>query len=221
MRFESMLVTTLVCAAIAAPRNARAEDPPDQYGYSWHDSRMRSDYGVSTTLGGGIGSFTGQEMRDAVASPVGGLWDLRVTIGSHTPLGLEVGYLGTATSIDALTGSQSGTLVGTTAEGALRYNVLPHYAFNPYAFAGVGWQRYDMTGGTFTLSDTGMNATDNELAIPMGVGLSYRADNGLIIDARGTFRAAIGPDLVLTTVGGTDYAPMHTWAATAAAGYEF
>jgi hypothetical protein len=30
-------------------------------------------------------------------------------------------------------------------EGALRWNILPHYTWNPYVFVGAGWQRYDIT----------------------------------------------------------------------------
>jgi opacity protein-like surface antigen len=181
---------------------------------------MESELGISTILGGGISGFTDKTMRDSVSSNVGGLWNLRVTLGSHTPLGLDVGYTGTAANIDALIGNQSGTLVGTTAEGALRYNVLPHFAWNPYVFAGIGWQRYDGTCGNFHLSDTGMNESDNSVVYPMGLGMSYRHTSGLVLDLRGTFRANTNAGLVLENAG-SSYAPMHTWEASAAAGYEF
>ena len=210
----------LVCGSVALllPSVASAEDP---YSYAWHDSRMKSGFGVSTVLGGGVSGFTNETMRDSVTTDVSGLWDLRVTIGSHTPIGFDITYVGTASNIDALIGAQSGTLVGTSTEGAVRYNILPHHTWNPYAFIGIGWQRYDITGGTFTLSDSGMNESDNTFVVPCGVGLSYRNPNGLVVDLHGTFRSIKNSELVLETAGGEDYAPMDTWAATGAVGYEF
>lgn len=212
----------LVAGAALAPGVAVADDAaPDPFGYSWKDSRMQSEIGVSTILGGGITGFTDQTMRDATTTSVGGLWDLRVTIGSHTPLAFDVGYTGTAADVNALAGAQSGTLVGSTFEGAVRYNVLPQNSWNPYAFVGMGWQRYDITGADFTLSDAGMRDSDNSIVFPMGAGLSYRDQSGLVLDLRGTFRANTQQGLVLESIGSDKYAPMHTWEASAAAGYEF
>jgi hypothetical protein len=205
---------------LVAPLAARA-DGPGAFSYDWGDSRLTSEVGVSATIGGGGAGFTDKAMRDTMSSPGCGAWNLRVTVGSHSPLAVDLGYVGTAGTINALTGAQSGTLVGTIAEGAVRYNALPHYAFNPYAFAGIGWQRMDITGdSTFTLSDTGMNESDDSVVFPMGVGVAYRA-SGLVVDLHGTFRANTNQGLVLEEAGGTDYVPMHMWEASAGIGYEF
>jgi hypothetical protein len=202
-------------------------DPgPDSNSYAWSDDTLQSGIGVSTILGGGVVGFTDKTMRNT-ASDVGGLWNLRVTLGSHIPLGLDVSYLGTAMNLNGLPSGQNGTLIGTTVEGAVRYNVLPHYRVNPYVFAGIGWQRYDVTEANVSLSDSGMNDMDNLVEFPMGAGLSYRRA-GFVGDLRGTFRAATEQDLVLKTTALTpgaptsdDFAPMHTWEASAALGYEF
>lgn len=217
------IIMILAVTAFSGSRVAHADDGPGMDSYAWHDSRLSSGYGISAIIGGGVTGFTDKTMRDAVTSSVGGLWDLRVTLGSHTPLALDVSYLGTAADIKALIGSQSGTLLGTTVEGAIRYNVLPHYDWTPYAFAGMGWQRYDVTGGTFRLSDTGINSSDNSIVFPLGAGIAYRDRSGLVVDVRGTFRANTNEGLVLRTIGtsGTEYAPMHTWEASAGVGYEF
>jgi hypothetical protein len=199
---------------------------PDRFSYAWRDDSLRSGIGVSTILGGGVVGFTDETMR-ATTSDVGGLWNLRVTLGTHIPLGLDVSYLGTATNINGLPGGQSGTLIGTTVEGALRYNMLPHHIVTPYVFGGVGWQRYDVTETNVTLSDSGMNDFDNLIEFPVGGGLSYRRD-GFVGDLRGTFRAATEQNLVLKPTSITpgaptseDFVPMHTWEASAALGYEF
>ncbi len=212
----------LACGAVlTTPRASRADDPSNVTSLAWHDSRLASDIGVSAMLGGGVIGFTEKTMRDLTTSAVGGLWDLRVTLGSHTPLGLDIGYVGSAANINTLTGAHTGTLVGTTVEGAVRFNVLPHDTWNPYGFVGMGWQRYDVTGGTIRLSDSGMNETDNSIVFPMGVGIAYRDRSGLVLDLRGTFRSNIGYGLVLESGTSATYVPMHTWEASAAAGYEF
>jgi len=64
---------------------------------------------------------------------------------------------------------------------ALRYNVLPHFPWNPYLFGGVGWQRYDVTQTDVMLSTSGLNDHDNLIEFPMGAGVSYRK-NGLVAD---------------------------------------
>jgi hypothetical protein len=193
-----------------------------RFSYAWSDDLMRSRIGVSAIIGGGVAGFTDRTMRDTTSS-VGGLWDFRLTLGTHVPLGLELGYTGTATNLKGLP-AQNGTLIGTTAEAALRYNVLPHFMWTPYVFAGVGWQRYDVTNANVTLSDSGMNDHDNLLEFPMGAGLAYRM-SGFVLDLRGTFRAATDQNLVLKTAAtsptSNDFAPMHTWQASAALGYEF
>jgi hypothetical protein len=200
-------------------------DGPDRYSSAWRDDALRSGIGVSTILGGGVAGFTDDTMRDTT-SDVGGLWGLRVTVGSHIPLGLDLSYAGTATNINGLPGGQSGTLIGTNVEGALRFNMLPRAPLTPFIFGGVGWQRYDVTETNVSLSDSGMNDKDNLLQFPIGAGFAYRMA-GLVGELRGTFRAATEQNLVLrtSTVPGSptseDFAPMHTWEASAAVGYEF
>ncbi len=212
-------VSILACgAALVAPSVANAEDAQDPY--AWQEEGMQSGVGVSTILGGGVIGFTDQTVRDAVATDVAGSWNLRVALGSHTPIAFEAGYLGAAANIDTLTGAERHTLVGTTVEGALRFNVLPHEAWTPYGFAGVGYQRYDITGN-LSLADSGMNESDNAIVFPLGAGLAYRDTSGLVIDVRGTFRPTTDNDLVLENMNSATYAPLHAWEASAGLGYEF
>jgi hypothetical protein len=193
----------------------------DPYSYAWKDDSVQSGVGVSATVGGGVTGFTDKTMRDNTSS-VGGLWDFRATIGSRVPIGLDVSYVGTAADIHPLISAQSGTLVGTTVEAALRYNILPHNTLNPYIFAGMGWQHYDVTSANFTLSDAGIASSDDLLEFPMGAGVQYRVA-GFLADVRGTFRATTDNNLVLTAPGfaTSNFASMHTWEASAALGYEF
>jgi hypothetical protein len=121
---------------------------------------------------------------------------LRVTLGSHTPVALDINYFGTSTNTKQLFAGQDATIIGSSIEGALRYNALPHATWNPYAFAGVGWQRYDLAGGTFDVTGTGMSVSNNSLEFPLGGG------RALLRETNGT------------------YAAMDTWEASASIGYE-
>jgi len=196
------------------------------FAFEWHNPKLRSGMGVSTTLGGGVVQFTNSTMR-GTTSNLGGLWDLHVTFGSHLPLALDLAYVGSATHIGGLPTGNSATLLGTAAEGTLRWNVLPNLAWTPYVFGGVGYQRYDVTGGDVTFSDSGMNSSDNLLSVPAGLGFVWRGNNGLVADVHGTYRFTWFQDLVLRNgapINGntsSDFVSLNNWQASAAIGYEF
>src|SRR3979409_45079 len=94
---EGELMTTKKFSIVAgaggllASSLAFADDPqptvtePGVYSYAWHEPYLRSDVGVGVTLGGGITGFTDSAMRNISSSNIGGLWDLRVAIGTHVP----------------------------------------------------------------------------------------------------------------------------------------
>jgi opacity protein-like surface antigen len=223
------IITALGVLTISA--HARADDAyqpspdpetsrgPGFDSYAWSEPRLRSEIGVGLILGGGVTGFTDPAMRDATKTRVGGLWDVRASIGTHIPIGLDLSYLGTAVNLRSLEGQDNGTLLGSTVEAALRYNILPHFDWNPYIFAGAGWQRYDVMLPRLTTSDTGLVGRDNVAEFPMGAGLSYRNVSGLVIDLRGTFRATTDSSLLVEPNG--DHASLHTWEASGALGYEF
>ncbi|HEX7836531.1 MAG TPA: hypothetical protein VF469_03660 [Kofleriaceae bacterium] len=213
--------TTTTTTSTYGPSSA-----PDEHSDAWSEPALHSGIGISVLVGGGATGFTEKDMRN-ITSNVGGLWDVRLTIGSHVPLGLDISYVGSATSINNLPTGDTGTLIGTAVEGALRWNILPHGLWTPYVFGGVGWQRYDVTGlSAVSRASVGMNKHDNLLEFPMGLGLSYRM-NGFLIDVRGVFRYTMDQDLVLKSFPTTlpashsDFAKMHTWEGSAAIGYEF
>lgn len=185
------------------------------------DSTPPSSIGVSVVASGGVMGFTNEVLRDVTANPVNGLWSLRATIGSRAPIGVDVAYVGTSVSLDSLAGSSSGTLIGTTLEGAIRFNGWPNYDWNPYAFAGVGWQRYDASGTTFDRVIDGISDSDNSITFPLGVGVAYRHPSGLVLDLRGTFRFNTNSGLVLESLESSDTVPLHTWEASAGVGFEF
>lgn len=193
-------------------------EPPRPYDYAWSEPSMTSRIGIAMALGGGISGFTDPAMREASESDVSGMWGVRVTIGSHIPVGIDLSYTGTSVDLAPLGSASSGTLVGTTIEGALRWNILPHYSWNPYVFGGVGWQRYDVMNGNFTRADTGFIDQDDFVVVPMGGGLAWRDPSGLVVDVRGTFRLADTSTLMVDEIG--ERTDLHTWEASATVGYE-
>jgi hypothetical protein len=201
-----------VASALAAG-NAVAQDYDDDGDDA--ESGLVTKYGLSITAGGGVAGFTDETLRDT--ADVGGTWDVRAAFGTHYPIALEAGYIGSAQSIDAVGLDTDAVLVGTAFEGLARVNLLPQDRFNPYFFGGAAWRRYDVTNADTNTSD--VSETDNLLEIPVGIGVNYRL-SGFVADARGEFRIAGEEDLIRTDLG-ADNARMHTWSASAKLGYEF
>jgi hypothetical protein len=214
----------LACAVgLAATRTATADsyaegEPVDIY--AWHDARLPSGIGVSVAAGGGVSGFTDSMMRDTLAARVGGTWNVRASIGTHIPLGVDLAYVGSSTTMGTFSNLENGTLFGTAFEGAVRFNILPHYFWNPYVFAGAGWQHYSVHDMRFMTSDTGVSGSDNVIEVPMGVGFTFRDTTGLVFDFRGTYHWTTGSDLVVQPITG-EHANLNSWEATANLGYEF
>lgn len=217
MSLKPWLVAVL---AGALPRAASAQNIDEPVHLSLPPT---SGFGLQLSLGGGVSQFTDRTLRDTT-SPLGGQWDLRAVIGTRVPIGLEIAYLGTAAQIRSLFSQPTAVMIGTTIESDLRLNILPRNILDPYLFAGIGWTRYNVDEQAFTLATTGIRTHDDMMEVPAGAGLALRWD-GMVIDARGTFHATEGSELVLaensmrTTTG--QFAPMHSWDATLAVGYEF
>lgn len=215
----ALLVGHAAAADPAYGYNGYSEEPND-FGYGWYDERLPTGIGVGFIAGGGLTGFTDQAVRNNMQNNVQGLWDARISIGTHVPIGLDLSYVGTASSLanPLGTGGSNGTLYGTAAEAALRWNILPHFAWDPYVFGGIGWQNYEVTGQSLAMP--GMRSSDNSVEFPMGVGMSFRDTSGWLVDVRGTFRDDPNSNLIYQA-SNNSYAPMHSWEASAALGYEF
>lgn len=182
------------------------------------DMELMSGIGVAIAAGGGASGFTNEQLRDAT-NP-GGDWDVRATIGTRSYIAFEGSYIGSAQSIDALGLDTDAVLVGNGVQGALRLNTTLNFPVQPFIFAGVGWRRYDLTNIDQNRSDVA--GSDDVLEVPMGVGIAGKW-NGLILDARGEFRATADEDLVAETNPEfvNDKAEMHRWGVKATVGVEF
>jgi hypothetical protein len=183
-----------------------------------------SEYGIAITAGGGVQDFADDGMQST--TDAGGTWDVRGILGTRTMFAFEAAYIGSAQAIDSKFGEEAtATLFGNGVEGALRLNVLPYAIVTPYAFGGLGWKRYDVSGKDFTTADAGIDNDDSLLEFPFGGGLSYR-DGGFIADGRFTYRVASGEDLVASSDRPTleedpDTLSLDTWSVSARAGWEY
>lgn len=212
-----LVIGVLIAASVTA---ARADDGP--FDYSWDAPEMRTGIGISVFAGGGVMGYSSRTVRDTT-SAVGGLWQVRAALGTHIPIGLELGYVGTASGIDSQLGRASATLLSTNLEGALRWNILPHMTWNPYVFGGVGWSHLDVTGAAFTRTDAGISDRDNEVVYPIGAGVGWRSRGGITVDLRGTYRFAGDDNLIVVNPGQLEphFASMNWWDVSASGGFEF
>ena len=176
-----------------------------------------SRIGVGAMVGGGVTGFVDEETRD-LTDP-GGSWDARVTIGTRSPVAFEAAYIGSAQSIDALGLETDALILGQGAEGTARLNLTRTWV-QPYVFGGVGWTQYQLQRTPVNLSSIQRN--DNILQVPFGVGISFRVSRALLLDLRGTGRAAYYDEMLQGPYANTDKtAGMNSWNAAARLGWEF
>ncbi|NVB83487.1 MAG: hypothetical protein HOV81_34255 [Kofleriaceae bacterium] len=211
----------LVGSAIAhadQPDDDAWAEGDDKFSYAWGDPRLASYIGIDVALEGGVGGFTDSDVSDTLLDRGQGVWGLRMTLGTHTPIGLDGAYVGTINGIDTLS-DQNINLIGTALEFALRWNILPHFKWNPFVFGGAGWQHYNVTNANVTLADDGIADSDDFATFPMGGGISYRDSSGLTVDLRGTYRFALNSNMIIDRFGND--VSLSSWSANAGLGYEF
>jgi len=184
-----------------------------------HGTSFR-DLGFAVTAGGGISGFTDDSARDATDD--GGGWDVRATIGTQMPIAVEISYLGSSQSIDALGLDNDALLVGNGVQANLRVNTRTRRAVQPFFIAGVAWRHYDLSNVASNMSDVADH--DDVAELPIGAGIAYHY-RGLILDARGEYRPTLGadliPSLVQDSVTNDNEAALHRWGVNANIGYEF
>src|SRR5690606_30130434 len=89
-------------------------------------------------VGAGATQFTDDDAKDAFDTGIA--WSARLGLGSRSPLGIEVAYVGAMR--DAAIGNND--IMEHGAEGVLRLQ-FPYESGNmliePFALAGIGWSR--------------------------------------------------------------------------------
>lgn len=197
------------------PRSeVQATPPPQQQARQPERKRARfSPYLVSFAVGAGASDF----VRDSYRSRTGtaAAWDARLTIGTRTPLALEIGYVGTAQEIHDPFGPDP-TLASNSLEGNLRFN-LTIWRIQPFLLGGVGWLNYHSYGrDKAPTAQAEFNHDANSVVVPMGGGLAAYIGKHGMIDARFTYRLVPNKDLTPDLTQRPD-----NWTALLRAGYAF
>lgn len=182
-----------------------------------------TDFGASVLVGGGVTNFTQSNLTDSTS--VGGYWDVRGSLGTRSILGLEAAYHGNSRDIQAIGLRDETFLVGNGLEGAIRVNAPLTFEQNnldvlvePFAFGGVGWTRYNLFNeGTNTSS---VLDQDDVFVVPLGLGIAGSVE-GVMLDARFTYRPAFGSDLVGSATGAFETDSLSDWSLGANLGFEF
>jgi hypothetical protein len=174
-----------------------------------------SRIGFSLMAGGGVQDFTGSTIRDMTGTA--GFWDVRAGVGTRSVVGLEAAYVGAAQSITALGLESDAKLLANGVEGDVRVHAPLAYQgtlLEPYAFGGVGWQRYSIV--STPIATASLTNNDDVVTVPMGAGFAagYR---GLLADLRFTYRMVERSNLLAPSGGGS----LSNWNLGAHLGYEF
>lgn len=170
---------------------------------------------VSLGIGGGVANFFDSTSRQLTG--VAGSWDVRMAFGPRSLFSVEGAYFGTAQQIDALGLDTSAFLVSSGFEADARFNFTTDAAWQPYAFGGAGYTRYDVTNVDVNNSD--VDEVENLFHIPLGAGIGYRYTPDIRFDFRVTFRPVFGDDLLESGAGSS--AKLSTWNAGASVAREF
>jgi len=189
------------------------------------DDHLYTPFGMAVSVGGGVVNFFDSDTR-GFTDP-GGSWEARLTVGTRTRLAVEAAYVGSAQNVEALGLDNTAVLVGTSFEGDARLN-LTRTALQPYLFGGIGYTRYDISNADFNTSS--IHDQEEMGHIPVGAGLGWQY-GGLLLDLRGTLRAAFDDGLRQTgesddeiipdDTEGSTRAELDTWNVTGRVGFEF
>jgi hypothetical protein len=155
-------------------------------------------------FGAGVTGFVDGDSRDTAST--GAEWHARIVYPVLPPFAIETAYVGSYQEMDSLGLDRDAHLINTTLEATVRWDML-HRKVRPYLFAGIGWSRFDITNADYNTSD--IRDSDNLASFPLGGGVEYRLSE-LIFDARGTYRATAGADLMTTG--------NETWSVTFSVG---
>ena len=153
----------------------------------WHERA-----GLSLSLGGGIDDFVSEGLR--ARTSLGGSWNIRATLGTHSVVGGEASYIGSAQSITAPFFDGDAVLVGNGLQAALRVDVLSTRDVRSYVYGGAAWRHYDLLDVEL-IGRAASDADDDDVfEAPVGIGIAGYAGS-LTADVRAEYRPGWGSDL--------------------------
>ena len=189
------------------------------------NDHLITPFGMAISVGGGVVNFFDHDTRRFTGP--GGSWEARLTVGTRSPLAFEAAYVGSAQNVKALGLDRNAYLLGTSFEGDARLNFTT-MALQPYIFGGIGYTQYNVENADFNTSS--IDDAEHMGHIPVGAGIGWQY-GGLLLDVRGTLRAAFNDGLRQEGETNTDVIPddqegagraeLDTWNLTGRVGFEF
>lgn len=178
-----------------------------EYRSSSKPSFIRTPAGMSVEGGGGVTGFLDNDIRDV--TKVGGGYNVRLTYGTRSLIGVEAAYVGSTQAIDALGLDNNALLMSNGAEGLARLNLMTGM-WQPFVAAGVAWRHYNIRSDVNT---SNVKDKDDVVEIPAALGLAFR-NKGFLVDARAGYRQSFSNDLLGT-------ANLSSWQGNINLGVEF
>lgn len=184
--------------------------------------------GAGMLVTGGFKNFVEPGVTDTLTP--GGYWDIRGILGTRSFVGLEAAYHGSAQDVEAIGLQSQSYVVSNGVEGAVRLNapitqaMVPQVnleapvLFEPFAFGGIGWQRYTLVNEGENTSDVASD--DDILTVPFGAGLAISIA-GLHLDGRVTYRHALYSSLLGTATSSFADTSLNSWSVGGGLGFEF
>ena len=178
-------------------------------------------FGWALMAGGGYQDYTDSTMRSVTNG--GATWDARVVGGTHSIIGFEAAYVGSARELQNLgITANNPALVSHGVQGNLRLNAPIRSGaslFEPYAFGGVGYANMRISNyNSNTGALSSFNSQDDVMTVPVGGGFAY-AYKAFIADVRGGWTATFRNDLLTTDVNANGR--LNHWNFGGQAGFMF
>jgi hypothetical protein len=170
-------IAALAAAAALGAWTARAEARCEDCSFS---PNM-----VSLTAGGGVMDFGRPQYRGPTR--LGGTWDVRLMVGTRSPIALEVAYVGGLQRAQGLAGPRASLLL-SSGEVLGRIN-FTRWRVQPFVAGGGAWVNYRLYGNTENLVLLReFNRSVNGVAIPAAGGITFYMGRHAVLELRFTYR---------------------------------
>lgn len=149
--------------------------------------------------GAGVGNFS-QDLGDVTSAGIG--WSARAGAQLHPMFGGEIAYQGLNGGVNTLVGGANNPVIANENINQHLFSANARVGMpievrgttlRPYGLVGVGYSRLNSTDA---LATVGL-PSDNQFAVPLGVGASYALTNNLLLDGRFTYNVLSGVDIPL------------------------
>jgi outer membrane protein OmpA-like peptidoglycan-associated protein len=203
-----------------APTEVEMPPPPEPMGEvaraAEEAEALPSRIGIGIAAGGGVMGFN--DTRSSDIADTGGTWEVRLTLGTKFPVGLDLAYVGSAQSLNVGGLDTDAIMLGNGGEATLRLQ-WPTGIARPFLFGGIGWMYYSVERSS--VLGTTLFEHDEVGTVPIGGGVAVHVARNVNFELRFTERLAFDDDLFRTQVEDTADGDLDSWNVTAQLGFMF